>query len=154
MIATGDLHDFDFLCGTWKVVNLRLRARFTDKPIWDEFPATSHCEPRLGGIVNIDEFVFPEQGFSAVAVRVFDLAKRQWAIYWIDSRNGILLPPVHGGFTGECGQFYGDDLDDGQPVRVRFLWTRLGPDRARWEQAFSRASGVWETNWIMEFRRA
>jgi hypothetical protein len=44
-------------------------------------------------------------------------------------------------------------------VRVRFLWERLGPDRARWSQDFALAGtdgapdGPWETNWVMEFSR-
>jgi len=42
---------------------------------------------------------------------------------------------------------------------VRFLWERLGPDRARWSQDFALAGaagapdGPWETNWVMEFSR-
>jgi hypothetical protein len=67
--------------------------------------------------------------------------------------GGELLPPVEGGFEGSRGEFYGDDEDGGRPIRVRFLWTLLGPDRARWEQAFSYAGGPWETNWVMEFAR-
>ena len=40
-------------------------------------------------------------------------------------------------------------------ILVRFQWSSLDPDRARWEQAFSADAGrSWETNWIMEFRRA
>jgi hypothetical protein len=63
-------------------------------------------------------------------------------------------PPVVGGFAGDRGEFYGEDVDEGRPVRVRFVWTRLSPDTARWEQAFSYDGGPWETNWVMEFTRA
>ncbi|MFD2349900.1 hypothetical protein ACFSTC_11855 [Nonomuraea ferruginea] len=40
-------------------------------------------------------------------------------------------------------------------MRSRFLWTVLGPDACRWEQALS-ADGerTWETNWTMDFTRA
>jgi hypothetical protein len=62
-------------------------------------------------------------------------------------------PPVVGGFAGDRGEFYGEDEDEGRPVRVRFVWTRLSPDAARWEQAFSFGGGPWETNWVMEFTR-
>lgn len=31
----------------------------------------------------------------------------------------------------------GDDTDEGRPIKVVFRWTRLGPDAARWKQAFS-----------------
>jgi len=70
-----------------------------------------------------------------------------------------LQPPVHGGWNGDRGVFHGDDVDDGRPVRVRFLWERLGPDQARWSQDFALAGqdgasdGGWETNWVMELQR-
>jgi hypothetical protein len=39
------------------------------------------------------------------------------------------------------------------PVRVRFTWTRVDADHARWEQAFSVDGDAWETNWTMDFHR-
>jgi hypothetical protein len=38
-------------------------------------------------------------------------------------------------------------------VHVRFVWLRLGPNSARWEQAFSFDGQTWETNWTMAFTR-
>ena len=63
---------------------------------------------------------------------------------------------MHGGFDGDRGEFYGEDEDGGRAVDVRFVWTRQGPDRARWEQAFrlqGAASDDWETNWTMQLTR-
>jgi hypothetical protein len=154
-LPTGDIHDFDFLIGNWKVVNRRLKTRGKGSQDWVEFPATHHFETRLGGVANVDEMVFPTQGWSGMSVRLFDTEKRRWAIYWATSRTGVLYPPVFGGFRGDQGNFYGDDQDDGRPVKVHFLWTRRGPNAARWEQAFSYDEGrTWETNWIAEFTRA
>ena len=51
----GDPHDFDFLAGNWKVRNRRLTTRLRDASEWIEFPATSRCEPRLGGGANIEQ---------------------------------------------------------------------------------------------------
>jgi hypothetical protein len=48
----------------------------------------------------------------------------------INSKSGILFPPVEGGFIGDRGEFYGTDDDDGRPVKVRFVWTRRGPNAA------------------------
>ena len=53
------------------------------------------------------------------------------------------------------GTFFGDDEYGRRAIRVRFVWSRIERDQARWEQAFSRDEGnSWETNWIMDFTRA
>lgn len=59
-----------------------------------------------------------------------------------------------GSFEGALGRFDGEDLDEGRPVRVRFLWDATDPDVPRWEQSFSYDDGViWELNWTMQFDR-
>ncbi len=152
-VRTGDVHDFDFLVGAWTVTNRRLKARGVGSNDWDEFPATNCATSYLGGVVSVDELRFPTKGWAGVTVRTFQTEKRQWSIYWINSRTGTLFPPVVGGFTGNVGEFYGRDEDDGRPVKVRFRWTKVGPDRAHWEQAFSPDGRTWEVNWTNEFTR-
>ena len=152
-LPTGDIADFDFFIGGWTVAHRRLKERLVGSDEWDAFPGTSRCEKRLGGLVNVDENIFPTKGFMGLTLRVFDPVQLRWSIYWVDSRVGVLTPPVVGGFTGDDGAFFGDDRPDGRPVTVRFRWTRLGSDAARWEQAFSLDGEVWEWNWVMEFTR-
>ena len=151
---TGDAHDFDFLAGDWRVVNRRLKVRNAGCTEWDEFPATSRAALHLGGLANVDELTVPTRSCAGMTVRYFRLADQQWTIRWISARTGDIDPGVVGGFQGDRGEFYGEDLDDGRPVKVRFIWNRLGPDAARWEQSFSHDDGPWEINWIMEFTRA
>ena len=151
---TGDIHDFDYHIGAWTMVNRRLKKRWVADAEWDEFPGEDRYVQYLGGLVNVDEAVFPTKGFSGLTVRVFDLQRRQWSIYWINSRGGALVDPMIGGFRGNLGVFYGDDVDDGRPVKARYLRTKRPPNEERWEQAFSVDGGVtWETNWTAEFRR-
>jgi hypothetical protein len=147
-------HDFDFLTGRpWKVHHRKLAKRGVGSDQWLEFDGTCTALSQfLGGTVNVDESHLSE-GRGGLSFRVFNPETRRWKIYWVAQPGGELLPPVEGGFEGGRGQFFGDDEDGGRPVRVRFLWTLLGPDQARWEQAFSYAGGPWETNWVMEFRR-
>jgi hypothetical protein len=148
----GQAHDFDFLVGRWAIHNRRLRQRHVGSDDWDEFEGVSQAWSHLGGIVSVDENHFESRGFSGCSVRTLDLAAQRWSIYWINSTSGKLFPPVHGGFDGELGEFYGTDEDDGLFVLVRFRWRR-GTDRLRWEQAFSLDGERWETNWTMDSRR-
>ncbi|MGZ5061679.1 MAG: NIPSNAP family protein [Usitatibacter sp.] len=151
---TGDIHDFDFIAGSWTISNRRLKARGVGSTEWDEFPAQSRGEVLMGGVVNVDEISFPTKGWAGVTFRTFDVAKRQWSIYWVNSRDGRMTPPQLGGFDGDVGLFYGEDDDGGRPVKVVYKWTKRGPDAASWEQAFSYDGGAtWETNWTNELTR-
>ncbi len=63
--------------------------------------------------------------------------------------------PVVGRFNGSIGEFFADDAFDGKKIRVRYTWTVRDKNNVQWAQAFSPDAGKsWETNWVMEFRRA
>lgn len=145
--------DFDFLVGDFVVQNRRLRQRQVGSADWDVFPATNRLWKMLGGIANVDAFDCPAKGFQGMSVRALDQSTGIWAIGWIDSRGGTMLPPVRGGFVGDKGAFVGADMDGPVPVLCRFQWDRH-PDTPRWAQAFSYDGGAsWETNWTMDFTR-
>ncbi|MFI5829294.1 hypothetical protein ACIA6C_18905 [Streptomyces sp. NPDC051578] len=149
------MDDFDFLHGCWDVANRRLTAPLGSGPAtWVEFPGHAVVRPLFGGAGNIDELNLPTLGRQGVTLRLFDRETQRWSIHWSDSRTGRLDPPVVGGFTGDRGDFHGEDTYDGRPIRVHFTWCRLGPDAARWEQEFSADGGVtWELNWVMDLAR-
>jgi hypothetical protein len=112
----------------------------------------------LDGQANVDDNVLemPSGTYRAASIRAYDPATKQWSIWWLDSRRPHDLgAPVVGAFKDGTGTFFADDVCDGQPIRVRFLWTDITAVSARWQQAFSRDGGAtWETNWIMEFERS
>jgi hypothetical protein len=160
MAMNGDpdsARDFDFLYGRWRVHNERLTQRLVGSTEWQQFEAIAECRPILGGLGNIDEYVTDEFGatlFIGMALRLFDRQRRQWSIYWASNRNGGLEPPVVGAFVDGVGRFEGDDVHDGTPVRVRFIWSEVASEQPRWEQAFSTDGGNhWETNWRMRMTR-
>jgi hypothetical protein len=101
------------------------------------------------------DIALPGDRYRGMSLRTYDPDQDRWSIYWLDSRRpGVLFPPVVGGFDKGIGTFYGDDEHDGRAIRVRFLWSRIAAESARWEQAFSLDEGnSWETNWTMGFTR-
>lgn len=149
------IDDFDFLRGHWKVRHRRLRQRGCGCSEWDEFAGTAETRALLGGLCNVEEHRIDGSSASGVALRCFDRSSDRWSIYWVSDREGRLESPVSGVFDDDQGLFEGDDDDDGRPVKVRFLWCRLTPGAASWEQAFSYDEGrTWEKNWTMDFERA
>lgn len=152
------LRDFDFLVGEWRVHSRRLKERLAGNHEWVEFDGTITSRRLMDGWANVDDTVFnmPEGLYRGVAPRAYDAKTGQWAIWWIDGRNplGNLDPPVKGRFVDGVGTFYADDTLRGRPIKVRFTWSRITPDSARWEQAFSGDGGkTWETNWTQRLER-
>jgi len=151
----GRAGDFDFLVGRWSVRNRRLMTRLQGNASdWREFDAVMQAWSHMDGRISFDEIHFETEGFSGATMRTLDAQTKQWSIYWVNSRQGRLTPPVQGGWCGDRGEFFGVDEDGGRTVLVRFVWQRLGPDAARWSQAFSLDVGrSWEENWVMEMTR-
>ena len=149
--------DFDFLMGIWNVRHRYLLKRLADCHDWIEFDGCCAARKILDGFGNADEcrIELPGDPYRGMTLRTWDPDTNKWSIYWLDSRRpGRLTPPVMGSFAKGIGTFQGDDIFEHRPIRVRFVWSRIERDKARWEQAFSRDAGAsWETNWIMDFSR-
>ena len=152
------MNDFDFLVGHWTVCHRRLKERLVGCTEWEEFRGTCFLRPLLDGQANVDDNVLetPSGTYRAASIRAYDAATDQWSIWWLDSRQPHDLGvPVVGAFQDGIGAFFADDSFNGQPIRVRFLWTDITAASARWQQAFSKDGGAtWETNWVMQFERA
>jgi len=146
--------DFHFLYGRWAVQHRRLKERGVGSDDWDEFSGASFCQGLMGGLCNVDENDFPDRGFQGLTFRSFDVEKRQWGIWWVNSNSGALEQPVFGRFEDGIGLFHGEDMDGDRPVKVVYRWEQTAAAAARWSQAFSYDGGAtWETNWTMAFVR-
>lgn len=96
---TDGPHDFDYFAGGWTTVQRRLTARSVGRNAWETFPATLCMTPYLGGLVTADEVRFPTKGWASFTLRSYDLARRQWSIWWSSSANSRLEAPVVGAST-------------------------------------------------------
>ncbi|MDO9474830.1 MAG: DUF1579 domain-containing protein [Caulobacter sp.] len=149
--------DFDFFIGRWSVAHRRLARRLADCDDWIAFDGTCVTRHILQGQGNMDDNIvnLPGDPYAAVSTRLYDPGTGLWSVYSIDARSLTIDPPVRGRFEAGAGTFLGEDVLEGRPIRVRFLWSDITPLTARWSQAFSPDGGdSWETNWIMDFTRA
>jgi hypothetical protein len=158
-IVDDGRHDFDFLFGSWNVVNRKLSDPLVDGGgEWEQFAAATAVQPILGGLGNIDLFSAPDfprrPGFEAASLRLFDPETGLWKIWWLSTAApGALDEPVCGGFGDGRGVFECEDVLAGRPTKVRYEW-RPGEADARWEQSFSFDAGeTWQANWVMELTR-
>jgi hypothetical protein len=160
--ATGNLiitaspssskHDFDFFEGKWKLHNKKLKSKLNNCTEWVEFESTQQMYKVLNGIGNIDNFLatFDGEPFEGMTLRLFNPKTNLWNIYWADSNNGKLDPPVVGSFENNIGHFFTKDVFDNKNILVVFRWDATNPDNPVWSQAFSANNGnTWEWNWYM-----
>ena len=147
---------FDFLIGDWAVAHRKLRTRLAGCDDWDDFPGTSTVRPLLGGGGNYDDNLLcrPDAPYAALTLRRYATATDTWSIWWVDGRRMRLEPPVSGRFADGVGHFIGEDEHEGRPISLRFVWSEIAQQTARWEQSFSVDGGAsWEVNWVMTFER-
>jgi len=149
--------DFDWEIGVWRSDVRVLADPLSGSEGWLRFRGTSVVRPLMDGRANVVEFdVSGKAGrIEALNLRLYQPQSDRWSSTFVNLRDGLLTSPVYGGFHDGVGEFYGQDQLDGRPIEVRFQIFRLGPDKARFEQAYSDDGGAtWETNWIAVDRRA
>lgn len=150
--------DFDFEFGDWNARIARRLKPLTGSTEWVEYRGSSVVRPWWDGRANIGELRVsgPSGKIEGMSVRLYDPAARQWRIHWASSSDGQLGPAMVGGFTGDRGEFYNQEMLGNRSIYVRFLFSGVsaGTRKFRIEQAFSADGGKsWETNWIADFTK-
>jgi len=154
--AGSSKDDFDFFIGEWKITNRKLKARLSSCTEWDSFNARQETRKILVGLGNTDIFCTTANGqpFEGLTLRLFNPKTRLWSLFWADSNEGKMDPPLVGSFENKIGTFYCVDRFNGQQILVMFQWDKTNPGNPIWSQAFSNDNGnSWEWNWYMYFEK-
>jgi hypothetical protein len=150
--STSSKKDFDFFEGKWNLQNKKLKSRLAGCNEWLEFESTQEMYKVLNGAGNIDNFLatFDGEPFEGMTVRLFNPKTKLWSIYWADSNEGKLDPPVVGSFENKVGHFFTKDIFNNKDIVVVFRWDARNENNPVWSQAFSEDCGeTWEWNWYM-----
>ena len=153
---TSSKHDFDFYEGKWKLRNKKLKARLDNCTEWTTFESTQEMYRVLNGLGNIDIYLatYNDEPFEGMSIRLFNPKTRLWSIYWADSNEGVLQPPVIGSFENDIAHFFTKDKFNGKDILVVFRWDTRDKENPIWSQAFSDDNGkAWEWNWYMYFSK-
>lgn len=83
--------------------------------------ATSVVRPVRDGEANLGELEVegPAGRIQGLSLRLYDPASGEWRISWANSRNGVLGPPMIGGFSDGRGAFYNQELFNGRATFER-----------------------------------
>jgi hypothetical protein len=152
-------HDFDFEIGSWEIHLSRLQDRLVSSKTWIKFDGTSVTRKVWNGRANLEEFETdsPTGHIEGLTLRVYNSQTHQWSIYWANSTDPALgqpIQPMVGEFKDGIGEFYDQELWKGRAVYVRFIWSKITPNSAHFEQSYSDDGGkTWEVNWITDQTR-
>jgi hypothetical protein len=151
--SKSEQHAFDWEIGSWTTkVRVRRNPLSREQPDWAEYEGTSIVRPLLDGRANFVELSVagPRGKIEGGALRLYNPQARQWNVNYASLGNGLLTAPVYGAFGPDGrGLFYGQDMLGGRAISVRFIITRVSPNVARFEQAYSVDGGnTWENNWL------
>ena len=149
-------HDFDFEIGSWNIHLTRLADRLAGSKTWVKFDGTSVTQPIWNGRADLEQFETDstEGHIEGLSLRLYDPQSHQWRIYWSNSKNGTLEPPMIGEFQNGRGEFYCQDMWKGRAVLVRYIWTGTATKSPHFEQSSSGDGGkTWEVNWITNQER-
>ena len=148
-MTSDGARDFDFLHGRWRIDHRLLKERLAGCEEWEEFSTALECRPILGGAGNLDEGEFPDRGYHAMSLRLYNPDSRQWSLNFANSSSGTVGPPTIGEFKNGRGEFYDQETLNGRSILVRFIISDITATSCRFEQAFSDDGGkTWEVNWI------
>ncbi len=149
--VTDGSRDFDWEKGTWDTAVRVLHSPLSSAASWHEYVGTSIVHALCGGDANVVELdVAGGAGrIRGVSLRLFNAGAQQWSLNFAGMGDGLLTPPVIGGFAGGRGEFHGTDTVDGRVVLVRFAILDVTVDSARFEQSYSLDGGrSWTLTWV------
>jgi hypothetical protein len=149
-------HDFDFESGRWKIHLKRLLHPLTGSKEWVEFDGTSVTRKVWDGKAWLEEFQTSGATgkVEGLTLRLYHPDSHQWYLYWSNAKDGVLGVPTIGEFKDGVGEFYDQEPINGRAILVRYVWSKITPNSAHFEQAFSDDGGkTWEVNWITDQTR-
>ena len=149
-------HDFDFELGRWNIHLKKLKSRLHGSHEWLDGSGTSTTRAVWGGKANLEEFEvdMPDGHIEGATLRLYSPQSHQWSLFWANQKDGELGVPTVGEFKDGRGEFYDQEVWEGRKILVRFIWSKLTPKSAHFEQSFSDDGGKsWEVNWITDQTR-
>jgi hypothetical protein len=151
------LRDFDFEFGTWAIQVRRLVRAASGPDTWATPAGYVHLVREVwGGRASLAELEVddPAPRFAGLMLRLYDPHDHLWRIYWAGSAEGVVEAPLVGRFTGGRGEFFDQEIRQGNAVFVRVVYSDITPTSFHTEQAISADGGAtWKPNLVQTFTR-
>src|SRR5579864_8327625 len=149
-------HDFDFNLGIWHTQIQRIPDPLSSPAGSIEIQGTVSVRKVWGGRAQLEEIEAdgPKGHWEALTLFLYDRQAHQWSQTFINSRLGVLVPPLIGSFNKGRGELVSHDTFGDRWILVRGVWSDITPNSHRYEEMYSDDGGrTWKPAFIANLTR-
>jgi len=154
--ARDGQHDFDFNVGTWKTHIKRILDPLSGSPSSIELNGTVTVRKVWGGRAQLEEIEAdgPNGHWEGMTLFLYNPRARQWSQSFVNSKSGVLAPPLIGAFQDGRGELFASDTVNDRSILVRAVWSDITPDSHHFEESYSTDGGkTWAAAFIATLTR-
>jgi hypothetical protein len=148
--------DFDFNFGTWKTHIKRILDPFSGTGQSMELNGTVTVRKVWDGRAQLEEIEAdgPNGHWEGMTLFLYNPEARQWSQSFVNSKSGVLNPPLIGAFKDGRGELFASDSYKDRSILVRAVWSDIKPDSHHFEESYSNDGGKsWAPAFIAELTR-
>jgi hypothetical protein len=149
-------HDFDFNIGVWDTHIKRILDPLSGSAHSIELNGTVSVRKVWDGRAQLEEIETdgPNGHWEGLTLFLYNPEARQWSQTFVNSKLGVLNPPLIGAFTHGRGELFSQDTFNGRSILVRGMWSDIKPDSHHFEESYSDDGGkTWTPAFIANLVR-
>lgn len=149
-------HDFDFNVGTWKTHIKRILDPLSGSTSSIELNGTVMVRKVWDGRAQLEEIEAdgPNGHWEGMTLFLYNPQARQWSQSFVNSKSGVLVPPLIGAFRDGRGELFASDTVNDRSILVRAVWSDITADSHHFEESYSTDGGkTWAAAFIATLTR-
>jgi hypothetical protein len=154
--ARDGSHDFDFNNGVWHTQIKRVLNPFGDGTKTMDLNGTVSVRKVWDGKGWLEEIEAdgPTGHWEGLTLFLYDPKAHQWNQSFVNSKMGVLNPPLIGEFKDGRGVLYATDTYQDRAILVRGTWSDIKPDSHHFQEDYSNDGGkTWNPAFIADLVR-
>jgi hypothetical protein len=154
--ARDGQHDFDFNFGTWKTHIKRILDPLAGSSKSIELNGTVTVRKIWDGRAQLEEIEAdgPNGHWQGMTLFLYNPLAHQWSQSFVNSKSGVLTPPLIGAFKDGRGELFASDTFNDRAILVRAVWSDIKPDSHHFEESYSDDGGkTWAPAFIATLTR-
>jgi hypothetical protein len=148
--ARDGQHDFDFNFGTWKTHIKRILDPLSGSSKSIELNGTVTVRKVWDGRAQLEEIEAdgPNGHWQGMTLFLYNPQAHQWSQSFVNSKSGVLNPPLIGAFKDGRGELFASDTVNDRSILVRAVWSDITPDAHHFQESYSNDGGK---TWVPAF---